>query len=286
MTISLSNIEAHQAGALTPDLEAKYARLKALIAELGRVIVAYSGGVDSTLVAKVAADVLGDDMLAVMSISESYSASEVPGALALLEEHSIPYQTVQTAEVQDERYAANPTDRCYYCKVHLYGELFEIAAAGSYAAILDGSNADDVGDHRPGRQAGRERDVRSPLQDAGLNKADIRALARYLGLTNWNKPALACLSSRVAYGNAITPEILRQVDQAEDALRALGLSQLRVRHHDNLARIEVLPEDIPAVVAARDQLVAALKDAGYVYVTLDLQGFRSGSGNEVLTAHD
>ena len=285
MVISLNNIEAVNTDRLDPELEAKYAQLQTLIGRLGRVIVAYSGGVDSTLVAKVAADVLGDRMLAVMAISASYSAAEIPEALGLLEAHNIPYRQVHTAEVEDERYAANPANRCYFCKVHLYEELFEIAAEGDYAAILDGSNADDVGDHRPGRQAGRERGVRSPLQEAGLNKADIRALARYLGLSNWNKPAMACLSSRVAYGHAITPEILGQIDRAEQALRALGLGQLRVRHHDNLARIEVQLEDIPAVMARREQIVADLKAAGYVYVTLDLQGFRSGSGNEVLTTH-
>ncbi len=285
MVISLNNIESASADQLTPELEAKYARLRDLIGGLGRVIVAYSGGVDSTLVAKVASDVLGERMLAVMALSESYSAAEIPQALALLEQHRIPHRTVHTREVQDERYAANPANRCYFCKVHLYDELFEIAEEGDYAAILDGSNADDVGDHRPGRQAGRERGVRSPLQEAGLNKADIRALARYLGLSNWNKPAMACLSSRVAYGHAITPEILGQIDRAEAALRALGLGQLRVRHHDRLARIEVPAEDIPAVVAQREQIVADLRAVGYVYVTLDLQGFRSGSGNEVLTAH-
>ncbi len=271
---------------LAPDVVAKYARLQALLAEMERAIVAYSGGVDSTLVAKVAADTLGADMLAVMAISESYSAAELPGALALLEEHTIPYRLVHTQEVHDPQYAANPANRCYFCKTHLFGELFTLAEAEGYPFILDGANVDDMGDHRPGRQAGRERGVRSPLQEAGFSKADIRALARHLGLSNWNKPAMACLSSRVAYGNAITPEILAQIDRAETALRALGLAQLRVRHHGNLARVEVLPEDIPAVLAARERIVADLKAAGYVYVTLDLQGFRSGSGNEVLTRHE
>ncbi len=221
-----------------------------------------------------------------MSVSESYSASEQLPAVALLEAHGIPYQIVKTNEVQDSRYAANPTNRCYFCKSHLYDDLHELAEAQGFRVIVDGSNADDVGDHRPGRQAGNERGVVSPLQDAGLNKADIRALARYLGLSNWNKPALACLSSRVAYGHEITPEILSQIDRAEGVLRALGLEQLRVRHHDDLARIEVLPEAMTAVMAQRDRIVADLKTLGYVYVTVDLQGFRSGSGNEVLTRHD
>jgi len=252
---------------------------------MGRVIVAYSGGVDSSLIVKVAYDTLGDDMLAAMAISESYSVAEKALALEILKEIGPPYELLRTGEVQDPRYAANPANRCYFCKQHLYEGLFELAAERDFAYIADGFNADDVGDHRPGRKAGRERGVRSPLFEAGLTKNDVRSLARYLGLSNWAKPAMACLSSRVAYGQRITPKILGQVEQAERALYALGLDQLRVRHHDNIARVEVLSEDMPQVLAQRDRIVADLKAAGYVYVTLDLQGFRSGSSNEALTHH-
>ncbi len=271
------------ANALRPSLQEKYQRLQNLLREMGRVVVAYSGGIDSTLVAKVAFDTLGaDNTLAVIAISESLGRDEERDALTVLEEIGVPYLRVQTHEVEDPRYAANPANRCYFCKEHVYDALGDVAKANGFEVVVDGFNVDDTGDHRPGRQAGRERGVRSPLHEAGLNKGEIRSLARHLGLSNWAKPAMACLSSRVEYGTTITPEILRQIDDVERALHRMGFQELRVRHHDTVARIEVPGEALNQVLARRDEIVQAVKSAGYVYVTLDLEGLRRGSMNEVL----
>lgn len=246
-------------------------------------MVAYSGGVDSTLVAKVALDVLGpQNVLAVIATSASFGEEEEREAAGTLDEIGVPFIMVETREVEDPRYAANPTNRCYFCKEHVYGALVEVARARSFTTVVDGFNVDDTGDFRPGRKAGRELGVRSPLCEAGLNKEEIRALARHLGLSNWAKPAMACLSSRVEYGTPITIEILKQVDRAERLLRQLGFAELRVRHHDKLARIEVDPLMIEQALASREVIVEAVKSAGYVYVTLDLQGLRHGSMNEGL----
>jgi len=259
----------------------KYARLQTIFKDIGRTLVAYSGGVDSTLVARIAFDVLGaENTLAVIAISPSLGRDEERDAFDVLDEIGLPYQTIQTKEVEDPRYAANPINRCYFCKEHVYGALVQVAQARGFNAIVDGFNAEDTGDYRPGRKAGRELGVRSPLAETGLNKDEIRLLARQLGLSNWAKPPMACLSSRVEYGIAITPQILTQVDRAERALRRIGFADLRVRHHDKLARIEVDENSIPAVMNRRDEIIEAVKGAGYVYVTLDLEGLRHGSMNE------
>jgi pyridinium-3,5-biscarboxylic acid mononucleotide sulfurtransferase len=271
------------AAEVSPAMLAKLEGVKDILRSLERVVVAYSGGVDSTLVAKVALDVLGkENVLAVIASSASFGAEEEQEAIATVNEMGVRFIRVETSEVEDPRYAANPTNRCYFCKEHVYSALVGIAQAKGFATVVDGFNADDTGDFRPGRKAGRELGVRSPLCEANLNKDEIRALARHLGLSNWAKPAMACLSSRVEYGTPITIEILKQVDRAERALRQLGFEDLRVRHHDKLARIEVDPLLIDRALTAREEIIEAVKSAGYVYVTLDLQGLRHGSMNEGL----
>ncbi len=267
---------------LSSDLHAKWQRLQSILRLLRRVLVAYSGGIDSTLVLKVAHDVLGEDALGVISDSPSLPRRELRDALDVARLIGARIRIVYSDELDDPNYAANPLNRCYFCKFHLHSHLWRIAHEEGYAHIVDGTNLDDVGDYRPGQQAARELGVHSPLREAGLTKADVRALARYLGLPNWNKPAMACLSSRIPYGTPVTREALRRVEQAEDALHRLGFEQLRVRHHDILARIEVPLDVFPRVLESRERIIAAVREAGYTYVTLDLDGFRSGSSNEVL----
>ncbi len=273
---------------LTQELRRKWEILQRSIRDWRRVIVAYSGGVDSSLVLKVAYDVLGEDVLGVIADSPSLPREELQAALEIARHIGARIRIIETEELDNPAYAANPTNRCYFCKATLHDALWAIARAEGYRYILDGTNADDVGDYRPGQQAARERGVRSPLLEAGLTKADVRALARYLGLPNWNKPAMACLSSRVPYGTPITRQVLRQIETAEAALHRLGFTQCRVRHHGTVARIEVPLADFPRLLAVRERVIQAVRAAGYTYVTLDLAGFRSGSGNEVLAGalHD
>lgn len=268
---------------LPAGLAEKYQRLRKVFDPLDRVLVAFSGGVDSTLVTKVALDELGaESVLAGIAISDSFAAEERRDAVEILEQLGASYVTIETGEVTDPRYAANPINRCYFCKEHVYTALLDTARARGVEIVVDGFNAEDTTDFRPGRRAGRELGVISPLHEAGLNKDEVRALARHLGLSNWDKPQMACLSSRVEYGIQITPAILHQVDRAETSLRQMGFSDLRVRHHDRLARVEVEPAMISRALAQRDAIIDAVKAAGYAYVTIDLEGLRHGSMNEGL----
>jgi len=267
-----------------PALRSKYDRLKNGLAKMGRVLVAFSGGVDSALLLKTARDVLGRNVLAVIATSETYPTREVRAARALARRLAVRTKVIHTEELRNPDFAANAPDRCYHCKRELFSALRGIAEQEGLAFVLDGANADDRSDFRPGSRAGRELGVRSPLQQAGLSKTEIRTLSRALGLPTWNKPSLACLASRFPYHTRIEPEGLRRVGRAEEFLRRLGLRQLRVRDHGSVARIEVETADFAKLLAprARARLTRYFKKLGYTYVTLDLDGYRTGSLNEPL----
>lgn len=264
-------------------LERKLADLRGVVRGLESVVVAFSAGADSTLVAKVAADELGERALAVTSASESLAERELREALEYAESLGVQHRVIYTDELSNPDYLANPTNRCYHCKTTLYTHLSALAREEGYRHVANGLNVDDLGDYRPGLQAANEHDVRAPLQEAGLTKADVRAISKLLDVPTWDKPAMACLSSRVPYGEQITREKLSQIDHAEQFLRDLGYRQLRVRHHGQVARIELPTDEIVPFVQQHAEAVSAhLKTLGFLYVTLDLQGFRSGSMNEAL----
>lgn len=268
--------------ALSPALQSKYNHLRDIIAGMGELVIGYSGGVDSTLLLKVAHDVLGDRAVAVTGDSEAFPQGEVDAALEVASAMGVNVVRVRTHELSNIHFRVNNPDRCYHCKTELFTELQEVAAERGIPWIADGSHADDVGDHRPGMRAADERGVRSPLKEAALTKADIRELALHLGVPNWDKPSFACLSSRFPYGTEITPELLARLDGCEKLLRELGFRQFRVRHHDTVCRIEVEPQDIPRLVELRETVNARFKELGYTYVTVDLEGYRSGKMNDTL----
>jgi uncharacterized protein len=264
-------------------LEDKYARLQAILREMDSVLVAFSGGADSALLLHVAHDTLGERAVGAIAISETIPAEEVADAQALAAEIGVQLLTVHTEEMLRASFRANAEDRCYYCKDELFTKLAPLAEELGLRWLAYGVNVDDLGDHRPGQRAAQEWGARGPLQEAGLTKPEIRALSRTLGLRTWNKPAMACLSSRIPHGTPIDVGALRRVEEAERSLRQEGLTQLRVRSHGEIARIEVPTDDLPRLLdpAIRERVTARLHDIGYRYVTLDLDGFRSGSMNPV-----
>jgi len=270
------------------DAQKKLRKLRSLLKGYGSCLVAYSGGGDSVFLARVAHDVLRDRALAVIADSPSLPRRELEEALEIARKFLFPVRVIHTGEFADENYTTNPANRCYFCKHALFEELTPLAEAEGFAVIAYGENASDSADFRPGAQAAAKFQVRAPLKEAGLTKPEIRELSAQFGLPTAEKPQMACLSSRIPYGEPVTPEKLRMIEQAEYALRDLGFHELRVRHHElqnqHLARIELAPEEIPALLAHdRFALVAEkLKLIGYAHVTLDLQGYRRGSTNEVL----
>jgi len=263
-------------------IEQKWEHLKALLHGMKPAVLAYSGGVDSSLLLRAASEVMGPGLIAVTAVSETYPAGELRSAKNFALSLGVTHRILHTEELASEAFLRNSTDRCYFCKNELFEKLRKLADTEGISFVIEGSNTDDLNDHRPGRKAAGEHAVRSPLVEAGLSKSEIRELAHGLELPVWDKPSLACLSSRIPYGTRITPEILKAIQAAEDHLRAHGFRQVRVRHHGDTARIEVDRSDFPKLLSSNvaERITAALKEIGYTYVCLDLAGYRTGSMNE------
>lgn len=264
------------------DLQEKNRRLGEILREMGKVLIAFSGGIDSTFVLARAKQELGDNVLAVTAASETFPQRELKEAEELARRLGVRHEVIRIAELSRPEFVANHPDRCYHCKAGLYLQLVQMAEERGIRWVLDGANMDDLGDFRPGRRAAKEFGIRSVLQEAGLYKRELRQLARGMGLPNWDKPSFACLSSRIPYGSPITLEKVKQLDRGEEALHRLGFRQVRIRHHGAIARIEVPREDFARVLDRADHITEVLKRLGFTYVTLDLQGYRSGSMNETL----
>jgi len=265
-------------------VDVKLERLHSLLTDMGGVVIGYSGGVDSTMLAAVAKKILGDRAVCVLASSETYPASEVGEALETAAKLGINVIRIETDELSNEAFADNTPDRCFFCKTELFGKLIAIGQNHGIQWVVDGANLDDLDDYRPGSRAASQLGVRSPLREAGLTKSDIREISKRMGLPTWNKPSFACLSSRIPYGTRIEPDILRRLDRAERFMKELGFRQVRVRHHGEIARIEVEPGEIIRVASPeiRRQITEKFRELEYLYTTLDLDGYRMGSMNAVL----
>jgi len=268
------------------NIQAKYKKLKGILEEMGSVLVAFSGGVDSSFLLKTAHEVLRDEVFAVIASSETYPEKEKEEAIKIAQYLNVRYKIIRTRELENPDFVNNSPQRCYFCKRVLFSRLKEIAEDEGISCVIDGANLEDTGDYRPGSIAAEELGIRSPLKEARFIKSEIRKLSKQLGLPTWNKPSMACLASRFPYYMRIDIKSLKRVSQAEDFLRALGFSQIRVRHHGQIARIEIEPKEFPEIMekGVREKIVKTLKKLGYTYITIDLAGYRTGSMNEPLSS--